>query len=171
MDVDPGELDAKAVAPYTRPPATSRASSISFSASSRATSSTRSRRARSCRCCSSRCSSDLRWSCLGARGKRLAAHRRPDCRRVVPDRGIVMRLAPLGAFGAMAFTVGNFGRHPGDLGKLVLPSTRPAVLFLRRWCGSRSASAASTWSSLSATSRKSWSSSSAPRPRSRRCRG
>ncbi len=45
--------------------------------------------------------------------------------------GLVMRLAPLGAFGAMAFTVGNYGIHTLlSLGKLVACFYATSVLFV-----------------------------------------
>jgi aerobic C4-dicarboxylate transport protein len=65
------------------------------------------RLATSCRCCSSRCCSvSLRWSASAASRSGLPAG--ADGADLQAGR-ILMKAAPIGAFGAMAFTIGRYG--------------------------------------------------------------
>ena len=85
------------------------ARSISCSTSSPTPSSARSRAARSCRSCSSRCCSAWRCCRLGRASRRWSSPRSTVTDALFDVVGMIMRLAPIGAFGAMAFTVGRYG--------------------------------------------------------------
>ena len=98
--------------------------------------STPSPRARSCRCCCSPSCSASRCTGFGERGTPLfdfIDQTRRTCSSAII--GIVMKVAPIGAFGAMAFTIGKYG-----VGSLLLarpadarPSTSPACSS-SSWC-------------------------------------
>src|SRR5205807_649211 len=64
--------------------------------------------ARSCRSCSSPCCSAWR-RCRSARPSRRSSLLDQAGKTLFAIVGIIMRLAPIGAFGAMAFTVGRYG--------------------------------------------------------------
>ena len=71
--------------------------------------SARSRRAKSCRCCCSRsCSASRSWASASAAIRSALSSTMPRM-RVFGIIAIVMKAAPIGAFGAMAFTIGKFG--------------------------------------------------------------
>ena len=70
--------------------------------------------------------------------------------------GIIMRVAPIGAFGAMAFTIGKYGVATlFSLAKLMLAFYTTCLIFIVVVLGSLQRSAVSRSSSSSATSRKS----------------
>ena len=86
--------------------------------------------------------------------------------------GLLMRAAPVGAFGAMAFTIGKFGlghaRPPRPARRELLPDChRLRLRHPSASSGGRPASRSSGWSPISG---RSCSSSSARRRRRRRCR-
>ena len=86
--------------------------------------------------------------------------------------GIIMKVAPIGAFGAMAFTIGKYGVGTLlSLGKLMVAFYVTCLIFIFVVLGAdRPARTASASGSSSGTSRKSCSSCSARRRRSRCCR-
>ena len=98
-------------------PATQRGANRSRRSSSCCTSSptrswARSPAARSFRCCSSRSCSAWRWRGSGRRGDRWSISSIKLSHVLFDVIGIIMRVAPIGAFGAMAFTIGKYGlRH------------------------------------------------------------
>lgn len=70
-------------------------------------------------------------SALGARGKPLVDLVDALTQAVFKVVGILMRFAPLGAFGAMAFTVGKYGiASLGPLAKLILSFYVTCILFV-----------------------------------------
>ncbi len=70
-------------------------------------------------------------SALGARGKPLVDLVDVLTQAVFKVVGILMRFAPLGAFGAMAFTVGKYGIGSlGPLAKLILTFYVTCILFV-----------------------------------------
>ena len=100
---------------------------------SRRPSSMRSREATSCRCCSfsvlfglaAAVGSDRRVAPL------VVARSMRSARRSFAIVGIIMRLAPVGAFGAMAFTVGRYGVGAlVSLGKLMAGMYITCLLFV-----------------------------------------
>jgi aerobic C4-dicarboxylate transport protein len=97
----------------------------------------------------------LALSALGDRGNPLVTLLDSLTRAVFAVVNILMRLAPIGAFGAMAFTVGKYGvASLGPLAKLdwhVLSHLRAFVLVI---LGSSRSSPASASSSLSSTSKR-----------------
>ena len=108
---DPATADVSAVAAYTDAVAAACSTDrVPAEHHSRHRSSARSRGARCCRCC---CSAVL----FGLALLRLGDRARPPGRLIVALAsdalfdvvGMIMRLAPIGAFGAMAFTVGRYG--------------------------------------------------------------
>ena len=88
-------------------------------------------RARCCRSCSSRCSSAWHWRRCATPGSPVV--RGLEYLEVIFFKivAIVMRVAPIGAFGAMAFTVGNFGLGSLlTLGRLMLCVYLTMALFI-----------------------------------------
>ena len=82
--------------------------------------SARSRKARCCRCCCSRSSSPLVSIASAMPGSAAMKGIDSFSTGAVCAFGFIMKLAPLGAFGAMAFTVGRYGiRSIGSLGLLI----------------------------------------------------
>jgi len=70
-------------------------------------------------------------SALGRRGKSLVDLIETLAQAVFKIVGILMRFAPLGAFGAMAFTVGKYGiASLGPLAKLVLAFYLTCIVFV-----------------------------------------
>ena len=70
-------------------------------------------------------------SAVGPRGKPLADAIEALTHTVFKIVGIVMRFAPLGAFGAMAFTVGKYGiASLGPLAKLILTFYATCIVFV-----------------------------------------
>ncbi len=70
-------------------------------------------------------------SAVGARGKPLADAIEALAHTVFKIVGILMRFAPIGAFGAMAFTVGRYGiASLGPLAKLILTFYITCILFV-----------------------------------------
>jgi len=68
---------------------------------------------------------------LGARGKPLVMGLAEISRGLFAIVGLVMKLAPLGAFGAMAFTIGKFGLGTlGSLAKLMATFYGTALFFV-----------------------------------------
>jgi aerobic C4-dicarboxylate transport protein len=68
---------------------------------------------------------------MGAKGERLVGLVHDVGQAIFGIVGIVMRLAPIGAFGAMAFTVGKFGLGTlVNLGKLVATFYITSLLFV-----------------------------------------
>ena len=65
--------------------------------------------ATSCRCCSSRCSSAWRCSTSARRGSGLVGIIDEVTHACSASSAMIMRVAPIGAFGAMAFTIGQYG--------------------------------------------------------------
>ena len=157
MNADPATIDTKSIQTYTTR-RSSRAPSTFCCTSSRPPWSAPLPRARSCRCCSS--PSCSRFALLMAGRARQAAADRSD--RQSPHMffgvvGIVMRAAPLGAFGAMAFTIGNYGIGTlVSLGELMAGVLRDLPdLHFRRARGDCPADRLQHSASSSATSRKS----------------
>ena len=72
-------------------------------------------RARSCRCCCSRSCSASRCTRFGGRGTLVFDLIEKVSHVLFAIVGIIMKVAPIGAFGAMAFTIGKYG-----LGSLVV---------------------------------------------------
>ena len=98
---------------------------------SRRPSSTRSRAATSCRCCWSRCSSASRCSRGRSRARRWCSAIDALSHTLFAIVGMIMRLAPIGAFGAMAFTVGRYGIGTLlSLGKLMAGVYITCLLFV-----------------------------------------
>ena len=72
-------------------------------------SSMRSPRARSCRCCCSPCCSASALHKFGGRGTLVFDVIEKTSHVLFAIVGIIMKVAPIGAFGAMAFTIGKYG--------------------------------------------------------------
>jgi Na+/H+-dicarboxylate symporter len=85
--------------------------------------------------------------------------------------GFIMRLAPLGAFGAMAFTVGRYGiKSIGSLGMLIGTFYIACIFFVVVVLGTLAGCTTSSCGSCCATSARSCWSCSARRRASRCCR-
>ena len=131
MNVDPATLDAGAVAQYVTAGRGQSIDGRSCSASFPPPPPTPSPGPTSSRCCCSR-------SCSGSRCMRTArpaapvlrVHRRLS-RVLFGIVGIIMKTAPIGAFGAMAFTIGNFGVGTlAQLGTLIACFYATCALFV-----------------------------------------
>ncbi len=106
---------------------------------------------------------------LGERAKPVKDLVDASTRVVFAIINVVMRLAPIGAFGAMAFTVGRYGiRSLGPLLELVGVFYLTGALFVVIVLGPSPPGPGSTSSSCSTTSRPSCCSPSAPPPPTRR---
>ena len=125
--------------------------------SSRAPWSAPSPRARSCRCCCSPSCSPSRCTGWASAASRCSALIDQTAHVFFGIVGIVMNVAPIGAFGAMAFTIGKYGVGTLlSLGQLMRARLRHLPdLHLRRARHRVPRCAASASSSSSATSRRS----------------
>ena len=103
--------DARRAARWrTMPPRrTTRRSSASSRASSRRRWWAPSPRATSCRCCSSRSCFGIALAAVGERGAPVLNFLQSLTNPIFKLVEILMRAAPIGAFGAMAFTIGKYG--------------------------------------------------------------
>ena len=164
INADPSTLDLTVGVRLRVDRASSCRRSTSSSTSFRRRSWTRSRKARSCRCCSCRCCSAWRCSTWASAGGRWSRSSTSSRRRSSAWSAMIMRLAPIGAFGAMAFTIGTYGLGTlVSLGKLMAAFYLACLLFIVAGNGRSSrASAGSASGSSSGTSRKRSSSSSEP---------
>ena len=109
LNIDPATLDGAAVADYAAKAHDTRRSWASSPASSRRPSSAPSPRATSCRCCSSRSSSASRWRRSASAGAPVLNFLQAMTNPIFKLVEILMKAAPIGAFGAMAFTIGKYG--------------------------------------------------------------
>ena len=126
MNVDPPRSTPRRSRP-TPPRPASRARSSSSCTSSRPPWSAPSPRARSCRCCSFAILFAFALHWLGEKGKPLLCIIDQTAHVFFGIVGIVMKVAPIGAFGAMAFTIGKYGIGTLlSLGSLMRASTPPA---------------------------------------------
>ncbi len=98
----------------TCPRPTARARPSSSCTSSRTRSSARSPMATSCRSCWSRCSSARRWPCWATAPRSCMTCVDQVSKVFFHIVHVITKVAPIGAFGAMAFTIGKYG-----LGSLV----------------------------------------------------
>ena len=131
MNVDPATLDRAGGRAIRRRRRRPEHRPTSCSASFPPPSSTPSPRATSCRCCCSRSCSDSRCTRLGEAGRALFRFIDGLSRVLFAVVGIIMKTAPLGAFGAMAFTIGNFGVGTlAQLGLLMACFYVTCVLFV-----------------------------------------
>ena len=96
----------------------SRAPSSSCCTSSRTPWSAPSPRARSCRCCSSPSCSASRCTGWASAASRCSSIIDQTAHVFFGIVGIVMKVAPIGAFGAMAFTIGKYGVGHAALARL-----------------------------------------------------
>ena len=117
MHIDAAKLDTQLAAPYLQARSRRSASSRSSSISCPIRWSALSPRATCCRWCSSRCWLVSRLSASAKPGVAIATAVDEISKLIFRMVQIVMRFAPLGVFGAMAFTVGQFGL--GSLASLV----------------------------------------------------
>src|SRR5580704_9245972 len=94
-------------------------------------SSARLRKAMCCKCCSSRCCAVFALSAMGQAGKPLTDLIGTAAQMFFRIVGIVMWAAPIGAFGAIAFTVGKFGADSLlSLGKLLVSFYLTCLIFI-----------------------------------------
>jgi aerobic C4-dicarboxylate transport protein len=108
FNVDPRTLDAKAVDAYAKTAAAQSTADFILHIIPKTFIDALRDRATCCRCCSSRCFSATRCRTSGQRtgGSQLSSRSAPHFFRMM---NTIMKLAPLGAGGAMAFTIGNYG--------------------------------------------------------------
>ena len=109
LHIDPASLDEKAVAGYVTEREIADHRRFPAEDDPVRTSSARSRRAISCRCWSSRCCSALRCAIWASAASALVSLIDDFTHALFGIVRIVMYVAPLAAFGAMAFTIGKFG--------------------------------------------------------------
>ena len=109
MNVDPSSLDTKQHRRLHRPGQDAGHGRLPARRSSRTPWSTPSPRARSCRCCCSRCCSASRCTASAAAARWSSTCIEKSSHVLFSIVGIIMKVAPIGAFGAMAFTIGKYG--------------------------------------------------------------
>ena len=109
MNVDPATLDTKQRRRLHRPGQDAGHGRVPARRSSRTPWSTPSPRARSCRCCCSRCCSASRCTSSAAAARSSSTSIEKTSHVLFAIVGIIMKVAPIGAFGAMAFTIGKYG--------------------------------------------------------------
>ena len=131
MNVDPAPSTPRRSRAYTAKAGEQSTRRLPACTSSRPPWSAPSPRARSCRCCSSR-------SCSPSRCRRWASAASRCCGLIDQAAhvffgivGFIMKVAPIGAFGAMAFTIGKYGVGTlVSLGKLMLAFYATCLLFI-----------------------------------------